>query len=73
MSIERYGHFIEFRGENGIRYVARVNSVAMVADVDEMAAETYVTVAGQRILVSTPLDEFRDALLSDGMPDFRSR
>ena len=61
MNIERYGAFIEFRGEDGIRYVARVTSVAMVADVDEMAAETYVTVAGQRILVRTPRDEFRAA------------
>ena len=66
MSIERYGPYIEFKGENGIRYVARVNSVALVADVDEMAVESYVTVAGCRILVRTALEEFREALLGDG-------
>ena len=66
MSVERYGPYIEFRGEDGIRYVARVTAVALVADVDEMAAESYVTVAGKCILVRTPLEEVREALLGDG-------
>ena len=66
MSIERYGPYIEFRGDDGIRYVARVTSVALVADVDEMAAETYVSVAGKCILVRTPLEQIREALLGDG-------
>ena len=67
MGIERYGHFLEFKGEDGIRYVARVSAVALVADVDEMAAEAYVTVAGRTILVQASLDELRDALLDDGL------
>lgn len=71
MGIERYGHFIEFRGEDGIRYVARVSAVQLLSDVDELAAEAYVTVAGRTILVRSPLDEFRDALLDDGLSGFR--
>ena len=67
MGIERYGPFLEFKGEDGIRYVARVSAVALVADVDEMAAEAYVTVAGRTILVQASLDELRDALLDDGL------
>ena len=66
MSIERYGQYIEFRGEDGIRYVARITAVQFLSDVDEMAAEAYVTVAGRTILVLSPLDEFRNALLEEG-------
>ena len=70
MSIERYGQFIEFRGEDGIRYVARITAVQLLSDVDEMAAKAYVTVAGRTILVRSPLDEFRNALLDDGLSGF---
>ena len=73
MAIERHGQFIQFRGEDGIRYVARISAVALVADVDEMAAEAYVTVAGRTILVRAPLDELRDALLDEGPHGIRGR
>ena len=66
MGIERYGHFLEFQDQDGIRYIARLSAVALVADVDEMAAEAYVTVAGRTILVRAPLDEVRAVLLDDG-------
>ena len=65
MSIERYGQIIEFRGEDGIRYVARITSVQLLADVDELAEEAYVTIAGRMILARSSLDEFREALLDD--------
>ena len=67
VDVERIGHYIEFRGEGGIRYIARVSAVALVADVDEMADEAYVTVAGRTILVRAPLDELRAVLLDDSL------
>lgn len=63
MSVERCGHFIKFRGDDGVRYLARVASVQLAADVDEMAAETYLTVSNKTILIRAPLEEVERALL----------
>ena len=62
MAFQRVGQFIEFKGESGIRFLARISAIQLVSDVDEMAAETYVTVAGRTILVRQPFEELRDAL-----------
>ena len=62
MALQLVGQFIEFEGENGVRYLARVNAIQLVSDVDEMAEETYLVVAGRTILVRESLDHFREVL-----------
>ena len=51
-------------------YLARVSAIQLAVDVDEMAAETYVTVANRTILLRAPLDDLRDAL-TDNFSAFR--
>lgn len=73
MALERVGQFVEFRGDDGIRYLARISSVQLVSDVDEMAAETYLVVAGRTILVREPLDHFREVLQESDLTSYRRR
>ncbi|WP_158811441.1 hypothetical protein [Beijerinckia sp. L45] len=68
MAIERVGQFIEFIGDDGIRNVVRVTAIQWLCDSDEIADETFMTVANKTILVRAPLTEVRDALLEDPRP-----
>ena len=54
--------FIEVVDEDGLRNIVRIGSIQRISDVDELAEETYLTVAGKVLLVRTPLDEFRELL-----------
>jgi hypothetical protein len=71
MAIERHGQFIEFTGDHGLRHVVRVTAIQCISDSDEMANETHLTVANKTVLVPSPLDEVRDALMEDGYPKWR--
>ena len=63
MAIQRVGSgFIEVVDEDGLRNIVRIGSIQRLSDVDEMAEETYLTVAGKVLLVREPLEEFRDLL-----------
>ena len=65
MTFERRGDFVSFRGEDGIRYLARFNAIQLICDVDEMATESYVIVAGRTILVREPFEEIREILTDE--------
>ena len=58
--------FIEVVDEDGLRNIVRIGSIQRISDVDELAEETYLTVAGKVLLVRTPLDEFRELLDQTG-------
>jgi hypothetical protein len=60
MAIKRVGRdFLEVVDEDGLRNLVRINAIQRISDVDEMAEETYLTVASKVLLVRSPLDEFR--------------
>lgn len=58
MAGERFGPYLLLRDAAGLRHLARINSVALVSETDEIGDDVCLVVSGRPIrLQDTTLDE----------------
>ena len=62
MSGTRVGPYLLLRDQQGLRHIARINSVTLVSEADEVGDETILVISSRPIRLSATLDEVMDWL-----------
>ena len=58
----RVGPYLLLRDQAGLRHIARINSVTLVSEADEVGDETILVISSRPIRLSATLDEVMDWL-----------
>lgn len=53
----RIGPYLLLRDQSGLRHLARINSVSLVSEIDEMGDETLMVIASPPVRLSATLDD----------------
>ncbi|GEO42029.1 hypothetical protein SAE02_61770 [Skermanella aerolata] len=62
MTGTRIGPYLLLRDQSGLRHLARINSVSLVSEIDEIGDETMLIISSRPIRLSASLDEVLDWL-----------
>lgn len=54
---ERIGPYLLLRDQSGLRHLARMNSVRLVSEIDEIGGETLMVISSRPIRLAASLDE----------------
>jgi hypothetical protein len=57
MSGTRIGPYLLLRDQAGLRHIARINSVSLVSEIDEVGDETMLIISSRPIRLSATIDE----------------
>ena len=57
MSGTRIGPYLLLRDQSGLRHLARINSVSLVSEIDEIGDETLMVISSRPIRLSATIDE----------------